>query len=159
MPRIIGEARRKPHAVLATVPSDSHTWNLLFIQLLIEENGWSVTNLGPCTPVARLLDECLRQAPDMVVISTVNGHGAHEAPGVLAALRAEPSLAGVPVCIGGKLRTSEEDQHSAAAELVRSGYSGVFVGQDAAPSFRSVLNAAARRARPLVKRGHDVNVP
>lgn len=142
MPRIIGAARRRPHAVLATVPSDSHTWNLLFIQLLMEESGWSVISLGSCTPVARLLDECLRLTPDMIVISTVNGHGAQEAVG-----------------LGGKLCTSEEDQHGAAAELVRAGYCGVFVGQDAEHSSRSVLNEAARRPRPAVKRGHDVNVP
>lgn len=151
MSHIIGETRREPHAVLTTVPSDSHTWNLLFIQLLLEESGWSVTNLGCCTPVARLLEESLRLVPDMIVISTVNGHGAQEAPRLITALRAEPLLADVPVYLGGKICISEEDQASAAAELVDAGYSGVFFGEEAVPAFRSVLAQAACRPRPLVR--------
>jgi methylaspartate mutase sigma subunit len=126
-------------------------WNLLFIQLLMEENGWSVTNLGACTATARLLNESLHLGPDMIVISTVNGHGAQEAPRLITALRAEPRLAEVPVYLGGKICTSEEDQRGAAAELEQAGYSRVFFGEDAVAAFRSVLVQTAGRSRPLVK--------
>lgn len=76
------------HAVLTTIASDSHTWNLLFLQLLLEEQGWEVTNLGACVPVDVLIEEATARPPGLIVVSTVNGHGAEEAPGLARAVRA-----------------------------------------------------------------------
>jgi methylaspartate mutase sigma subunit len=151
MPFRIDAKRRKPHAILATTPSDSHTWNLLFIQLLMEENGWSVTNLGACVPVTRLLDESLRQVPDMIVISTVNGHGAQDASRLITALRTEPSLAGLPVYLGGKICVSADRERNAAAELAAAGYNAVLTGENAVPAFLSVLAQATTTPRPLAE--------
>lgn len=142
-PRCITEKRTKPFAVLGSTPSDSHTWNLLFVQLLMEENGWSVTNLGACVPVAMLLDESLRRVPDMIVISTVNGHGVQDARQVIEAVRAEPSLARVPVFLGGKICVAEDHERDAVDELVAAGYDGVLVGGTAVPEFRSRLAQVA----------------
>ncbi|MEU8269172.1 cobalamin B12-binding domain-containing protein [Sphaerisporangium sp. NPDC049002] len=142
-PSCITEKRPKPYAVLSSTPSDSHTWNLLYVQLLMEENGWTVTNLGACAPVAMLLDESLRRVPDMIVISTVNGHGAQEARQVIAALRAEPSLSRVPVALGGKLCVSEDREQAVVGELAAAGYDAVLVGDAAVPAFRSLLAEAA----------------
>jgi methylaspartate mutase sigma subunit len=138
-PRCIAEKRPKPYAVLSSTPSDSHTWNLLFVQLLMEENGWSVNNLGACVPIAMLLDESLRRVPDLIVLSTVNGHGAQEAREAITALHAEPALTGVPVCLGGKLSVSEDAERAAAGELAAAGYDAVLVGDAAVPAFRSLL--------------------
>jgi methylaspartate mutase sigma subunit len=148
-PRCTVETRPKPYAVLSSTPSDSHTWNLLFVQLLIEESGWSVTNLGACVPPAMLVDESLRRVPDLIVISTVNGHGAQDARRVISALRAEPALADVPVSLGGKLCVSEDRARDAAAGLVAAGYDAVLVGDSAVPEFQSLLArvAAQRCAR------------
>ncbi|MFC4590849.1 cobalamin B12-binding domain-containing protein [Sphaerisporangium corydalis] len=142
-PHCIAEKRPKPYAVLSSTPSDSHTWNLLFVQMLMEENGWSVTNLGACVPVAMLMDESLRRVPDMIVLSTVNGHGAQEARQVIAALRAQPSLARVPVALGGKLCVSEDRERAVVDELVAAGFDAVLVGDTAVPVFRSLLTRAA----------------
>ncbi|WP_424533410.1 cobalamin B12-binding domain-containing protein [Sphaerisporangium viridialbum] len=142
-PSCIAEKRPKPYAVLSSTPSDSHTWNLLFVQLLMEEIGWSVANLGACVPVAMLLDESLRRVPDLIVISTVNGHGAQEARQVIAALRAEPSLSRVPVALGGKLCVSEDRERAVVDELAAAGYDAVLVGDTAVPAFRSLLAGAA----------------
>ena len=152
-PRCTTEKRTKPTAILAGTPSDSHTWNLLFVQLLLEENGWSVTNLGACVPVAMLLDESLRQPPDMIVISTVNGHGAQDARQIIEAVRAQPSLSRVPVFLGGKICVSEERERAAVGELSAAGYDAVLVGDDAVPVFRSVLaRVAAGRERRAGRR-------
>ena len=62
-------------AVIATVPSDSHMWNLVYIELLLKEHGWDVNNLGACTPLELVVDTCLAERPDMLVVSSVNGHG------------------------------------------------------------------------------------
>lgn len=148
-PRCTVESRPKPCAVLAGTPSDSHTWNLLFVQLLLEENGWTVNNLGACVPPAMLVDESLRTAPDLIVLSTVNGHGAQDARRVIAALRAEPALAEVPVSIGGKLCVSEDRSREAASGLLAAGFDAVLVGDTAVPDFRKLLArvAAQRYAR------------
>ncbi|MGQ4416103.1 methylaspartate mutase, partial [Streptomyces sp. SAS_269] len=36
-----------PVVVVSSLASDAHTWNLVFLQLLIEESGFDVVNLGP----------------------------------------------------------------------------------------------------------------
>lgn len=148
-PRCVVGTRARPHAVLASTPSDSHTWNLLFVQLLLEENGWSVTNLGACVPATTLVAESLRRVPDLIVISTVNGHGAQDARQVIAALRARPTLSRVPVALGGKLCVSEERARAAAPGLVAAGFDAVLVGDSAVPDFRTLLTqvAATRYAR------------
>jgi methylaspartate mutase sigma subunit len=133
-------------AVLSTIPSDSHTWNLLFLQLLMEENGWSVTNLGACVPVATLVDETRSQPPDMIVISTVNGHGSQEGLDVMAALRAEPALTGVPVLLGGKIDVSEARQRESADDLLAAGYDAVLIGDEAVPRFLDLIGQPAMAA-------------
>jgi methylaspartate mutase sigma subunit len=129
--------------VLSTIPSDSHTWNLLFLQLLMEENGWSVTNLGACVPVPMLVDESLSQEPDMIVISTVNGHGAQEGLDVITALRGEPALSDVPVLLGGKIDVSEARQRDDVGGLLAAGYDAVLIGDAAVPQFQHLLDQAA----------------
>jgi methylaspartate mutase sigma subunit len=141
-PRRIAEQRPKRHAVLSTIPSDSHTWNLLFLQLLMEENGWSVTNLGACVPVPMLVDESRYQVPDMIVISTVNGHGAQEGMDVITALRAEPALSDVPVLLGGKIDVSEARQRDDVGSLLAAGYDAVLIGDAAIPEFLRLLHRA-----------------
>ncbi len=142
-PSCATEQRTRPTVVLASIPSDSHTWNLLFLQLLLEEHGWSVTNLGACVPVPMLLDESLRRVPDLIVISTVNGHGAQEARQIIEAVRARPALSRVPVFLGGKISVSEERERAAVGELSAAGYDAVLVGDDAVPAFRTHLTQAA----------------
>lgn len=151
-PRCITETRPKPYAVLGGTPSDSHTWNLLFIQLLMEENGWSVTNLGACVPVATLVDESLRRVPDLIVISTVNGHGAQDARQVIEGVRAEQALSRVPVSLGGKLCVNEDLERAAVGELAAAGFDAVLVGETAVPAFLSLLAQVATAPEPHASR-------
>jgi methylaspartate mutase sigma subunit len=95
--------------LLATIASDSHTWNLIYIQLAMQERGHRVTNLGPCVPDDLLVETCLAQRPDVAVISSVNGHGRADGERMIARLRAHPELADLPVVIGGKLSTDGAD--------------------------------------------------
>ncbi|MEV6626572.1 cobalamin-dependent protein [Amycolatopsis sp. NPDC051106] len=117
--------------VITTIASDSHTWNLIFLELLVREWGHRVVNLGPCVPDALLREECLRRRPDLVVVSTVNGHGADEGGRLARTLRAAPGLGTVPLVIGGKLGTGQEDPAGSAGSLLDAGFTAVF-GHDAA---------------------------
>ncbi|MCX4769692.1 cobalamin-dependent protein [Streptomyces sp. NBC_01260] len=117
---------RRGTVVVTTVASDSHTWNLVFLQLLIEELGYQVINLGPCVPDQVLVDACRETAPDLVVISSVNGHGHQDGLRVIDALRACGELTSTPVVIGGKLGVAGQQSDAAIGELISAGFDAVF---------------------------------
>ncbi|MGW0856641.1 cobalamin B12-binding domain-containing protein [Streptomyces sp. NPDC002690] len=115
-----------PLAIVSTLPSDAHTWNLVFLQLLIEEHGFRVLNLGPAVPLGLLVDRCAELRPALVVISSVNGHGHQDGLRAITALRARPENARVPVVIGGKLGVSAVGRTERAQELLAAGFDAVY---------------------------------
>jgi methylaspartate mutase sigma subunit len=141
-----GSVRLK--AVVSSTVSDSHTWNLIFLQLMLEEHGYAVANLGACVPDRLLVTRCEAEAPGLIVISTVNGHGYYDGIGAVRALRAVPELRGTPIVIGGKLGIGPS-QSGGAAGLLAAGFDAVF-GDDTAAlgPFRAFI-AAPRRVAAL----------
>ncbi|MHA6757548.1 cobalamin B12-binding domain-containing protein [Streptacidiphilus sp. PAMC 29251] len=137
-------SERPRRVVLSTIPSDSHTWNLLFLQLLLEEHGCAVTNLGACVPVETLVAESVRQLPDLVVVSTVNGHGLHEGLDIAGSVRARKELKGVPLVIGGKIDTSGSQSAADFGPLLAAGFDAVLVGAGAVPDLLSLLDGLPR---------------
>jgi methylaspartate mutase sigma subunit len=147
-------ARRRGTVVVSGLSSDAHTWNLVFLQLLIEECGYPVVNLGPCVPDEVLLGECRRLAPAMVVIGSVNGHGHRDGLRVIEKLRATDHLAATPIVIGGKLGISEEDAARHVPALMAAGFDAVFAdGAAAVTDFRRFLRAAPAPALALESAG------
>lgn len=124
---LTGPARvsARPTAVVATVPSDSHTWNLVFLQLLLEENGLAVTNLGACTPAQLCIDTVRAQRPDLLVISSVNGHGLAEGEALMRELLIQDPQTTTRCVIGGKLGIDGNTSSEAKNELLAAGYSAV----------------------------------
>ncbi|MFD0887213.1 cobalamin B12-binding domain-containing protein [Streptosporangium algeriense] len=122
--------RRGPSAPLrvtvTTTASDAHTWNLVYLQLLIEEMGHTVTNLGCCVPDELIVSHTLRTRPDLLVVSSVNGHGYQDGLRVVTLLRGVPELSALPVVIGGKLGTTGGLGHSMTRELIDAGFDAVF---------------------------------
>lgn len=137
--------RNRPTVLLAGPPSDSHTWNLLYLQLLIGEEGWAVCNLGCCTPVDLLVAESLEASWDLLVIGSVNGHGYHEGMTLIQALRRQPALSNLPVVIGGKLGIAGVDHGARRSRLIDAGFLDAFEGDDAIPRFRVLLASLAAR--------------
>jgi methylaspartate mutase sigma subunit len=125
--------------VVTSVASDSHTWNLVYLQLVIEELGHRVRNLGACVPDDLLVAECLRQRPDLVVVSTVNGHGVADGTRVIGRLRAHPELAATPVVIGGKLGIAGPGGRARNAALCAAGFDAVFEDETAGTAFRAFV--------------------
>ena len=97
---------RRHTTLLTTTSSDAHTWNLVYLQLLLEELGSTVVNLGPCVPESLLIDSAESLNPDAIVVSTVNGHGVRDGLSLIRALRAVPSIRPTSVVIGGMLGIS-----------------------------------------------------
>ncbi|GAA2973088.1 methylaspartate mutase sigma subunit [Streptomyces sp. KhCrAH-43] len=111
--------------LLSGTASDSHTWNLVYLGLFLEERAHDVVALGPCVSPRLLTAACRRHAPDAVVLSSVNGHGYRDALAAVRALRAEPELAALPVAVGGKLGTAGRSGEAEAARLREAGCDAV----------------------------------
>ncbi|MFJ3173895.1 cobalamin B12-binding domain-containing protein [Streptomyces roseus] len=119
--------KRRLRTLVSGLSSDAHMWNLVYLQLLLEERGHQVSNLGSTTPDAEILRACRTERPDLLVISSVNGHGRLDGLRLIRALRAVPALRGLPVVIGGKLGIDGRDHAgAAAAHLTAAGYDAVF---------------------------------
>ncbi|MET0624908.1 MAG: cobalamin-dependent protein [Pyrinomonadaceae bacterium] len=129
----------KSRTIVSSVASDSHSWNLVFLQLWLEERGFEVRNLGNCVTADEIARACAASPPDVLVISSVNGHGAVEGFGVLEALKAVGRFASTRVVIGGKLSTSTEGLSELRRSLLEGGFDGVFVGPSAVAAFEGYL--------------------
>ncbi len=121
-PRVPPPARRLS-IVIAGLSSDAHTWNLVFVQLVLEELGHDVRNLGPCVPDEVVLDVCRKHRPDLLIMASINGHGVHDGKSLIRAIRASPELALMPVGIGGMLGTGGADH---GVELLAASFDAVF---------------------------------
>jgi N-dimethylarginine dimethylaminohydrolase/methylmalonyl-CoA mutase cobalamin-binding subunit len=134
--------------VVTSTASDSHNWNLIYLQLALAELGHQVLNLGPCMPDELLISECLRVRPDLVVVSSVNGHGSIDGMRLIRRIRECPDLAATPVVIGGKLGIAGPTGRDTHNQLMAAGFDAVFedgVGMAAFRSFteRLMLKATA----------------
>jgi methylaspartate mutase sigma subunit len=119
-------ASRPFDVLLSGVASDSHTWNLVYLHRLLQEAGCSVTNVGPCPPDGLLVEECASTNPDLIVLSSVNGHGALDGMRVIRKIRRVPELARTPAVIGGKLGTLGSENGALAPRLLAAGFDRVF---------------------------------
>ncbi|MGW7104108.1 cobalamin B12-binding domain-containing protein [Streptomyces sp. NPDC054883] len=115
--------------LLTGTASDSHTWNLVYLQLFLEELGHRVHNLGPCVPDELLAGVCAEREPDLVVVSSVNGHGYRDGLGAVRALRGAGLT--VPFVIGGKLGVAGGADPRRRARLLDAGVDAVFDDGDA----------------------------
>jgi methylaspartate mutase sigma subunit len=144
---------RRPVAGLSvlvtSVASDSHTWNLVYLQLALEELGHRVDNLGACVPNDLVVTACQRGRYDLVVVSTVNGHGALDGARLIRRIRECPELETIPVVIGGKLGiTGRVGGGRTVEELRAAGFDEVFEeGAEVAAlqAFAQGLTAGLRR--------------
>ncbi|GGY07076.1 cobalamin B12-binding domain-containing protein [Streptomyces minutiscleroticus] len=127
--------------------SDSHTWNLVYLQLLLEEHGFRVVNLGPCVPEELLIAEALAHRPALIVVSSVNGHGYHDGMRTVTRLGEHPELADVPAVIGGKLGIAGPCGDEEADALRAAGYDAVFDDSaEGVAAFRRMLDGLPQRA-------------
>ena len=130
---------KRPLVIVATTPDDSHAWNLIGIELHLAERGFEVLNLGPCTPEELLAETIRDQRPDLVVLSSINGHGALSLPAVLETLEHYQVKRTAPIVIGGLLTTDPKDTQAAATALTEVGAAGVFTGPQAWKDFDDFL--------------------
>jgi methylaspartate mutase sigma subunit len=125
----------RPTALVCTLPSDAHTWNLIVVTERLRELGMDVINLGSCLPIQELVRRAEELVPNLLVVSSINGHGEIEALTLIRALHQAGVLAALRVVIGGKLAVSPERERALVGHLLRSGYAGVYLGTDSWEAF------------------------
>jgi len=113
--------------LLSTTSSDAHTWNMVFLHLLLEESGHRVINLGPCVPDDLLVESAQLHRPDAIVITTVNGHGQIDGARVVRALREQAATRAIPVMIGGQLGIDGPSTDEQVRRLLEAGFDAVFI--------------------------------
>lgn len=136
--------QKSKRAVIATVPSDSHMWNMVYIELVLRENGWDVNNLGACTPAELVVETCLAEKPDLLVVSSVNGHGHIGGRKLIGQIRSQPDLNYLPCVIGGKLGTLGANNSVFVEPLISAGYSAVFMEAEGLDDFGRFIEAPKR---------------
>lgn len=125
--------------VLTTIPSDAHSWNLVFLQMFLVERGCRVVNLGTCVPFDEVEASCRAERPDLVVVATTNGHGCMEGAELARRLGGLEHRSHMKLVIGGKLGIDQEQDASCAVTLREAGYDGVFCGPAALDEFTALL--------------------
>ena len=134
--------------VLSGLPSDSHAWNLVALQVILEGMGHRVVNLGARVAVDRVLEVCRREVPDCLVLSTVNGSGGVDGARLIGRLRADVDLAALTAVIGGRF-SGRYPGADARAEMLGLGFDEAFpVGAgDPGNAVASLREFVAARAR------------
>ena len=137
----------KKKIMISSISSDSHTWNLVYMQLLVEEFGFEVINLGSCVPVDYLIQQAHNYKPYMLLISTVNGHGHIEGIEIIQAVKKHELLRHMKAVIGGKLGTLGNENQSYIKKLLDAGFDGVFSGDQAIEEFANYLSGGFKQQR------------
>lgn len=137
--------------LLSTIPSDSHTWNLVYIQLLLEELGHQVINLGSCMPIDLLQELACKHQPDIIVISSINGHGNIEGVNIAQAIHANERIKHIRLVIGGKLGTQGDKNPEDLERLTKAGFDGVFSGENTINHFVIFMQRLSDMLRPCIK--------
>jgi methylaspartate mutase sigma subunit len=135
--------------VLTGTSSDAHTWNLVYLHLVLEELGCTVTNLGACTPDETVVEVCAERRPGLLVVGSLNGHARADGSRLIAALRARPETSRTPAAIGGKLDISGGEGATVGA-LLAAGFDAVFDEAAGIAGFREFVGALAPRAAAAV---------
>lgn len=133
--------KNKLNVILTGTPSDSHTWNLIFMELFLEENGCKVRNLGACIATDTLHQVLENSLPDLVVISSINGHLFQDAMKIINTLPKELSRFRAPFVVGGKIGISDHNTHFQKKKLIQLGYQDAFIEPDSLPRFQRYLQA------------------
>ena len=113
-------------AIIGTIPSDSHSWNLVFMQMLLQEENIDAQVLGICTPYEAYARAIQTHRPQLIVVSSINGHGFSQGQDIPAFIRGQAREPLPPIVIGGKLVTGNDFDRSKEQALLRAGFDKVY---------------------------------
>lgn len=135
--------------LLSTIPSDSHMWNLVFMQLYLEEMGHDVTNLGICVPLDTLISESDKLKPDIIVISSINGHANIEGVLLAQTVKYSNTLKKIPLILGGKIGTKGCDNAQYVDDLIKAGFDSIFIEENSIDLFTKFIKTIEQKRNIL----------
>jgi methylaspartate mutase sigma subunit len=137
--------------ILLGTHSDSHTWNLIFMELFLKENNCQVRNLGACVSIEEISEETKKFPPDLIIVSSINGHLFQDGIKIINSLNQKFPKKLPPLVIGGRMGVSVIESDFQKKKLHKLGYEGVFVGQNSLIHFKKYLNhfRKDKEAKPL----------
>lgn len=89
-------------AVVCAVEEEMHELAVLCLQLLLEEKGWRVVNLGAHTPFYAMTDAIEKHKPQLICISSTANMALSRNAREYDQFRAAAMKRGVPVVLGGE---------------------------------------------------------
>lgn len=110
-------AQDERRAVVCTVEEEMHEMAVLCVQLILEEKGWKVFNLGAHTPFYAVTDAMEKHGPELVCISSTTNMALSRNAREYAQFRAEAEKRNVRVVLGGEGFRDEAIQQRFPAEL------------------------------------------
>jgi methylaspartate mutase sigma subunit len=138
--------RNKQSVVITSTPSDSHTWNLLFLELLFNEEGFTTHNLGCCVPITDLMGSIYTINPDLIVISSLNGLLYLDLEKMM--LHIKKFLMSHHRCkllVGGNLSTHKRESLYLKKRFLNMGIDRVFDGKHAVKQLKNYLSSLNNR--------------
>lgn len=131
--------------ILGVTASDAHAVANRLIELYLGMHGFTVVNLGPCTPVS---DFCLAAAEhpgaEAVIIGSLNGHAVDDLRDLKDA-RAR-GLVPCPVILGGNLSVGSSKDGSERPELHDLGVDYILEDPGQLPALLESLQQEVRHA-------------
>lgn len=111
------EAADERRAVVCTVEEEMHELAVLCVQLILEEKGWKVFNLGAHTPFYAVTDALEKHGTELVCISSTANMALSRNAREYAQFRAEAERRNVRVVLGGEGFRDEAIRQRFPAEL------------------------------------------
>ncbi|GAA2136132.1 hypothetical protein GCM10009760_15400 [Kitasatospora kazusensis] len=144
--------RRQRLVILGVAESDAHAVANHLIGMQLREHGFTVVNLGVCTPLSEFADAFDRHpGAEAVLIGSLNGH-AHQDLGKLPELRAAGRLA-CPVVVGGNLSVGSHKKQSDRQRLYDLGVDHLLSDSDELVLLLDLLHAAGAARAPELQNG------
>ncbi|MDF5753262.1 cobalamin-dependent protein [Spongiactinospora sp. TRM90649] len=139
--------------ILGVAESDAHAVANHLIAMQLREHGFTVVNLGVCTPLADFADACdAHPEAEAVIVGSLNGHARTDLA-ALPELRAAGRLR-LPVVLGGNLSVGSHKSADDHARLRALGVDHLVEDPGELPLLLDLL-LAARTGIPLKARADE----
>jgi len=100
-PRLFQGERKGLTAVAACVGGELHELGVRMVADFLEMEGWDTYYLGASTPDKDVVAALLDRKADLLAVSVTMPYNVHLVKRLIAAVRAEPGLAGLKIMAGG----------------------------------------------------------
>ena len=111
--------------VTGVIGADIHNIGLRILETALEDAGFKVVSLGILASQEELVKAAIEVAADAILVSSLNGHGELECPGLRDKCR-EAGLEAIVLYVGGNLVVGKQPWQGVEARFLAMGYDRVY---------------------------------